>query len=86
MVSGRIERGNPTSGKLWDLSTNTNLTYGSRQRAVEGARKVEGPTVKERVGSDERETGRWSDRGEGRGGCRGGTSRNHAGGRRAKTR
>jgi hypothetical protein len=43
------------------------------------SRKEEGPTVKERVGSDERETGRWRDRGEGRGGRRVDTLKDHAG-------
>ena len=47
--------------------------------------KVEGLTVKQRVGSDEKETGRWIDRGE-VGGCRRGIWENHTGLRGGKAR
>ena len=48
--------------------------------------KVEGLTVKQRVGSDEKETGRWIDRGEEGGGCRRGIWENHTGLRGGKAR
>ena len=53
---------------------------------AQAPKKVVGPMVKERLGSDEREIGRWIDRGEEGGGCRRGIWENHTGLRGGKAR